>query len=52
MNLVERTTFTGNDMRTYRCERCQKEHIVDYGVALWQVLSDARKPEKPDKGAS
>jgi hypothetical protein len=49
MILVERTTFSGSDMRTYRCERCQQEHIVNYGVALWKVLSDARKP---DKGAS
>jgi len=43
MTLIEKTTFSGNDMRTYRCDRCQKEHVVDYGVALWKVLSDARK---------
>jgi len=30
-------------MRTYRCDRCQDEHIVDYGIALWQALSDARE---------
>ena len=23
------------------CEHCQEEHIVNYGVALWKVLSDA-----------
>jgi transposase-like protein len=48
MTLVEKTTFSGNDMRTYRCDRCQKEHVVDYGVAVWKVLSDARKSNDDD----
>ena len=43
MTLIERTTMTGDDMRTYRCERCRKEHIVNFGPALWKVLSDARE---------
>jgi DNA-directed RNA polymerase subunit RPC12/RpoP len=46
MTLVEKTTFSGNDMRTYSCERCGKEHIVDYGVAVWKALSDARNSDK------
>jgi hypothetical protein len=45
MTLVERSTFSGIDMRTYRCDRCRKEHIVDYGAAVWKVLSDARDPD-------
>ena len=45
MILVDKTTFTGNDMRTYRCDHCQKEHIVDFGTALWKVLSDARESD-------
>jgi hypothetical protein len=40
---LEKTTMTGSDMRTYRCDVCQKEHIVDFGIALWQVLQDARE---------
>ena len=43
MELIDRTTMTGSDMRTYRCEACDEEHIVDYGTALWQALSDARE---------
>ena len=42
MDLIERTTMTGSDMRTYRCEHCQREEIVNFGPALWKVLSDAR----------
>ena len=43
MTLVEKTTFTGSDMRTYRCDRCEEEHVVDFGSALWIVRHDARE---------
>ena len=46
MRLVERSSMSGDDMRTYRCDRCQQEHIVDYGIALWQALSDARQSDE------
>jgi hypothetical protein len=46
MTLVERTTMTGNDMRSYRCDQCKREHIVNFGPALWQILHDAREREK------
>lgn len=46
MILIDRTTMTGDDMRTYRCDRCQKEHIVNFGTALWKALSDARQSGK------
>lgn len=49
MELIERTTMTGSDMRTYRCHHCRREEIVDCGPALWKVLSDARQAE--DKGS-
>jgi predicted Zn finger-like uncharacterized protein len=42
MILVDRSTMSGDDMRTYRCGRCRKDHIVDFGIATWKVLSDAR----------
>lgn len=42
MVLIDRTTMTGNDMRTYRCDDCHEEHIVNFGTALWKALSDAR----------
>jgi predicted RNA-binding Zn-ribbon protein involved in translation (DUF1610 family) len=43
MDMIDKSTMSGDDMRTYRCEHCQEEHIVNYGVALWKVLSDANK---------
>jgi transposase-like protein len=46
MILVERTSMSGDDMRTYRCDRCQKEHIVDFGTAMWKLMSDANKSEE------
>jgi hypothetical protein len=49
MTLIERTTMTGDDIRTYRCEHCQQEHIVNFGTALWKVLSD---PRNSGNGAS
>jgi len=46
MNMVDKSTMSGRDLRTYRCDRCREEHIVDYGIALWQAMSDARKSEE------
>jgi hypothetical protein len=46
MILVDRSTMSGDDMRTYRCDYCRAEHIVDFGTALWKTLSDARKSDK------
>jgi hypothetical protein len=31
--------FSGNDMRTYRCDRCEEEHIMDFGIATWKAMS-------------
>lgn len=50
MILVERITFSGSDMRSYRCEKCGKEHIVNFGVALWKILADdAEATERQDR---
>lgn len=43
MDQIERTTFTGRDMREYQCPKCGHKEIVDCGKALWQILSDANK---------
>jgi hypothetical protein len=43
---VEKFTTSGRDMRTYRCDHCQQEHIVDYGIALWTAMSDANKSDE------
>jgi predicted RNA-binding Zn-ribbon protein involved in translation (DUF1610 family) len=46
MDLEDKSTFTGRDMRTYRCPACGREQIVDNGVALWQALHDAREEDE------
>jgi phage FluMu protein Com len=43
MDLYEKDTSSGRDMRTYHCRSCNKYVDEDNGVALWQVLHDARK---------
>jgi DNA-directed RNA polymerase subunit RPC12/RpoP len=43
MDLEEKDTSSGRDMRTYYCRPCDKRVDVDNGVALWKVLHDARK---------
>jgi ssDNA-binding Zn-finger/Zn-ribbon topoisomerase 1 len=43
---IEKTTFTGRELRECQCPKCKRTRIVDCGKALWQVLSDAR--EDPD----
>jgi hypothetical protein len=43
---VEKTTMSGRDMRTYRCDDCREDHIVDYGIALWKAMSDANKSDE------
>ena len=35
----------GDDLRTYRCNCCRKEHIIDFGTAMWKLMSDANKSE-------
>jgi transposase-like protein len=40
MEMVEKSTVTGRDMREYRCTKCGKSEIVDNGIALWQAISD------------
>jgi predicted RNA-binding Zn-ribbon protein involved in translation (DUF1610 family) len=46
MDRIEKSTMSGYDMRTYRCEHCGKEHIINFGPALWKILSDAREAEE------
>ena len=42
MDLEEKDTSSGRDMRTYFCPPCKERVDVDNGIALWKVLSDAR----------
>jgi endogenous inhibitor of DNA gyrase (YacG/DUF329 family) len=46
MDLEDKSTFTGRDMRTYRCPTCGREQIVDNGMALWQAMSYGREEDE------
>jgi predicted RNA-binding Zn-ribbon protein involved in translation (DUF1610 family) len=35
---IEKTTFTGRDMREYQCPKCGRTQIIDNGKALWAIL--------------
>ncbi len=41
MDLVDKQTFTGEDIREYRCGACDQSVIERNGMALWQAISDA-----------
>jgi uncharacterized protein YlaI len=43
MDLEEKDTSSGRDMRTYYCADCKERIDVDNGIALWKALSDARE---------
>jgi predicted RNA-binding Zn-ribbon protein involved in translation (DUF1610 family) len=45
MEQIEKTTFTGRDMREYQCPRCGRKQIIDCGKALWEILSEANQQE-------
>jgi predicted RNA-binding Zn-ribbon protein involved in translation (DUF1610 family) len=42
---IEKFTMLGRDQRTYRCDHCGEEHEVDFGIALWKLMSDANKSD-------
>ena len=49
MDLYEKDASSGRDMRTYVYRPCKEYVDVDNGVALWQVLHDAREHEEQAK---
>ena len=49
MKLIDKHTFTGEEIREYHCEACDKTVIDRGGIALWQALSDARAKRDPSK---
>jgi transposase-like protein len=45
MRYVEKYTMGGEDLRTYRCDPCQEEFTLNFGTAMWKLMSDANKTD-------
>lgn len=43
MEQIEKTTFSGRDMREYKCANCGRTEVIDCGIATWQAISDANE---------
>ena len=50
MDLEEKDTSSGRDMRTYYCRHCELRVDVDNGVALWKVLARTLQRVEPREG--
>ena len=48
MDQTDKNTFTGRVIREYVCRKCGHTDWEDDGVALWQVLHDAREQDEAE----
>ena len=48
MDQTDKNTFTGRVIREYECRKCGHTDWEDDGVALWQVLHDAREQDEAE----
>jgi hypothetical protein len=51
MRMTDKNTFSGRDIREYKCDQCGYEDWEDRGTALWQILSDDREEFEAAKAA-
>jgi hypothetical protein len=51
MDQTDKNTFTGRVIREYLCRKCGHTDWEDDGVALWQVLHDAREEDEAEAAA-
>jgi DNA-directed RNA polymerase subunit RPC12/RpoP len=52
MRMTDKNTFTGRDIREYKCDRCGHEDWEDRGTALWQILHDDREESEAARAAA
>jgi hypothetical protein len=45
MDLEDKNTFTGREIREYRCPSCRHLEVEDRGEALWQILHNDRQEQ-------
>jgi DNA-directed RNA polymerase subunit RPC12/RpoP len=43
MRMTDKNSFSGRDIREYKCDRCGHEDWEDNGEALWQILHNDRE---------
>jgi Zn ribbon nucleic-acid-binding protein len=48
MHQTDKNTMTGRVIREYECGICGHTDWADEGVALWQVLHDAREQDEAE----
>jgi DNA-directed RNA polymerase subunit RPC12/RpoP len=46
MDFTGKDTFSGREIREYRCAACGHNDWEDTGKALWAILHDANEQEK------
>lgn len=51
MRMTDKNTFSGRDIREYKCDQCGHEDWEDRGKALWQILSDDREEYEAEQAA-
>lgn len=49
IQLWDKDTSTGQDVRTYGCDACKWSESFTEGVALWKVISDANEESAKSK---
>jgi hypothetical protein len=51
MDQTDKNSFSGRVIREYLCRKCGHTDWEDDGVALWQVLHDAREQDEAESAA-
>ncbi len=51
MDQTDKNTMTGRVIREYLCRNCGHADWEDDGVALWQVMHDAREQDEAEAAA-
>jgi predicted nucleic acid-binding Zn-ribbon protein len=51
MNQTDKNTMSGRDIREYECPHCGHSDFEDKGVALSQMLHDAREQDEAEARA-
>ena len=51
MAFAGKDTFSGREIREYRCPACGHEDSEDRGVAMWVYMQDASREGREDEAA-